>query len=152
MLSSRPLAALAALLVLAGCSASALRGSDMTPEGPTWRLVAFGDGTAPAGEITVSFADGGLSGSAGCNRYFGGYVRDGAELATSDIGSTRRMCEPPLMEQERRFLDAMQEATRWAEQGDRLALSDVAGDVLLQFERAGASGDASDEPSGGMRP
>ena len=56
------------------------------------------------------------------------------------------------MEQERRFLDAMQEATRWAEQGDRLALSDVAGDVLLQFERAGASGDASGEPDGGMRP
>lgn len=137
----KPLAILAVLLVLAGCSASTPRGpaSDSTPAGAAWNLVAFGDGTAPLREITATFGDDGdINGAAGCNRYFGTYERDGDGLTVSGLGSTRMMCEPPVMEQERRFLDAVQSATHWAQQGDRLALSDVAGRVLLQFENRGS--------------
>ena len=112
----------------------------MTPAGLTWTLDAFGDGTAAVdGDApTVQFdADGSISGSAGCNRYFGTYQHDGAELSISPLGTTKRLCAPPANAQERRFLDALQSVTMWEQTADVLTLSDASGAVTLRFVSSG---------------
>lgn len=64
--------------------------------------------------LTVTFAaDGRAHGHAGCNHWFAGYQLEGHALAFERPGSTRKLCAPALMEQERRFLDAIGQVQRW---------------------------------------
>ena len=57
--------------------------------------------------------DGRAFGSAGCNHWFASYTLKDAELRFSQAGSTRKMCAPALMEQEARFLTALEKVQRW---------------------------------------
>ncbi len=57
--------------------------------------------------------DGRAYGNAGCNHWFASYRMQGDQLSFSEIGSTRKMCPPVLMEQEQRFLDALSKVQRW---------------------------------------
>ena len=66
-----------------------------------------------------------ISGLAACNRYFGQIGLDAGSIAISQIGSTRMACAPPVMEQERRFLAALQAAASWDRRGDVLLLFDT---------------------------
>ncbi len=85
---------------------------------------------------TMTLADDGGSGFAGCNRWFSQYARDGESLAFSDIGATRMACEQPAMTIESNFLSAL-ERTRAAHiDGDRLTLLDADGVVTVRFLRA----------------
>ena len=52
-------------------------------------------------------------GNAGCNHWFGGYSLDDEQLSFSAPASTMKMCAPALMEQEQRFLKALQSVQRW---------------------------------------
>ncbi|ARS49583.1 META domain-containing protein [Ectopseudomonas hydrolytica] len=64
--------------------------------------------------LTVTFAaDGRAHGHAGCNHWFAGYSLKGDALSFEPAGSTRKMCAPALMEQEQRFLAALDEVQRW---------------------------------------
>ncbi|MGQ7957121.1 META domain-containing protein [Pseudomonas sp. SP16.1] len=64
--------------------------------------------------LTITFAaDGRAHGHAGCNHWFAGYSLNGDALDFDVPGSTRKMCAPALMEQERRFLDAIGQVQRW---------------------------------------
>lgn len=89
-----------------------------------WRFERItGVAVLPDRAPTVSFAaDGKMSGSAGCNRFVGSYSATGHELAVSDAGVTRMMCEPPLMEQEQRALAALRGAERFEFDGAALLL------------------------------
>ncbi|MFJ3481906.1 META domain-containing protein [Pseudomonas sp. NPDC090202] len=57
--------------------------------------------------------DGRAYGNAGCNHWFAAYRLDGDAISFGPLGSTRKQCAPALMEQERRFLDAMGKVQRW---------------------------------------
>ncbi len=57
--------------------------------------------------------DGRAYGTAGCNHWFAPYRLDGEHLRFSEIGSTRKLCSPAVMEQEQRFLDALGRVERW---------------------------------------
>lgn len=57
--------------------------------------------------------DGRAYGNAGCNHWFASYRMQGDQLSFSEIGSTRKMCPPVLMEQEQSFLDALSKVQRW---------------------------------------
>jgi len=64
--------------------------------------------------LTLTFGeDGRAYGSAGCNHWFAPYQLDNAQLSFGAIGSTRRLCAPALMEQEARFLKALEAVKRW---------------------------------------
>lgn len=64
--------------------------------------------------LTITFAaDGRAHGNAGCNHWFANYALNGNALSFERPGSTRKMCAPALMEQERRFLDAIAQVQRW---------------------------------------
>jgi heat shock protein HslJ len=116
-------------------------------EGPTWSLLAFVEPNPieemPASlpipaepvsgtEITATFADGTLRGSAGCNSYQAVYGVDGAALAVGSIAFTEMACLDPegVMEQEGRFLEVLQDVVAaevygqqlWLETGDGWAL------------------------------
>lgn len=58
-------------------------------------------------------AEGRAQGSGGCNRWFGPYQLQDRQLSFGPLGSTRKLCPPALMEQEARFLQALDQVQRW---------------------------------------
>lgn len=64
--------------------------------------------------LTLTLGDDGRAyGTAGCNHWFAPYQLEGERLRFSQVGSTRKLCAEPLMEQEQRFLDALGRVERW---------------------------------------
>ena len=68
------------------------------------------DGSNPG--ITFDKA-GRISGTPGCNRFMGGYEVTGEGLRIGPIGATMMACPDPLMQQERRMLDALEQVRRF---------------------------------------
>lgn len=98
-----------------------------------------GDPVAAKVSSTVAFgADGSVTGSAGCNRYFGAYSVDGSSIAFGHLASTQMMCPPEQMEQEQRFLEVLARAERFEqrEEGSLVLYSAEGGEsmVLSQVE------------------
>ena len=48
-------------------------------------------------------ADGRVSGTGGCNRFFGSYTLSGNKLSIGPLASTRMLCAPNIMKAERQF-------------------------------------------------
>ncbi|MNF34516.1 META domain protein [compost metagenome] len=64
--------------------------------------------------LTLTLAeDGRAYGNAGCNHWFAPYTLQGHSLTFGKVGSTRKLCAPALMEQEQRFLKALETVQRW---------------------------------------
>ncbi len=125
------------VLTLAGCSteqaapAIELRGS-------AWQAEDIDQGGIIDNSVaTIEFgSDGRVSGSTGCNRYFGSVTRADGHFSLSEVGSSRRACVPAIMNQEQRFLDALLEAERIEVQDDLwLQLFDAQGNRRLKFIR-----------------
>jgi heat shock protein HslJ len=57
--------------------------------------------------------DGRAYGNAGCNHWFAAYSLADNHLSFSEIGSTRKLCPPPIMAQEQRFLETLGKVQRW---------------------------------------
>ena len=74
-----------------------------------WRVTQIGgDVVAQISAPTMTFtADGRLYGSTSCNRFSSSYGLDGNSLEVGNVAATKRACEAGLMQQERRFLDAL---------------------------------------------
>jgi heat shock protein HslJ len=79
-------------------------------EGPTWILQR----TLLRTEVTAIFEEGKVTGSAGCNTYNGTYtVTVGAnedEIAIGPLATTRMACQQNIMDQETRYLGALEAA------------------------------------------
>ncbi|MDU9390719.1 META domain-containing protein [Pseudomonas sp. zfem002] len=64
--------------------------------------------------LTLTLAeDGRAYGNGGCNHWFAQYQLQGDRLSFGSIGSTRKLCAPALMEQEKRFFEALATVQRW---------------------------------------
>jgi heat shock protein HslJ len=127
-----------ALLVLAvtlsGCSPSPTESASL--EGTRWALVALeGEplltGTAPSAEFSADE----ISGSTGCNRYFGTYAVSGSDCTISNVASTEMWCADPegVMDLEDAFLAALASATGYRLTGEQLELLDATDSVVLTF-------------------
>jgi heat shock protein HslJ len=79
----------------------------------------------------MSFKDGKVSGSAGCNNFHGTYATEGSKLQLGPLGTTRRACEEPLMTQEREFLAALASATTWSIDGNVLDMHRADGERAI---------------------
>lgn len=94
--------------------------------GTAWRLVEFDAGEpVPEGvEITALFEPGRMAGAGGCNRYTGPVSIDLAAgtLQGGPMVSTKMACPPPRMENETRYLGALQRATGIALEPGRLTI------------------------------
>jgi heat shock protein HslJ len=51
-----------------------------------------------------------IKGSTGCNSFFGSYTLDLYAISFSDIGSTERACEQPIMDVENAFMNGLRNA------------------------------------------
>jgi len=72
-----------------------------------------GQGIIDSSRASLSFdAEGRVSGSTSCNRYFAGYSLNGHRLEINQAATTMMACPEALMQQERRFLNALEAAQR----------------------------------------
>lgn len=64
--------------------------------------------------LTITLGeDGRAYGTGGCNHWFAPYTLEGDKLSFGKVGSTRKLCAPALMEQEKRFLQSLETVQRW---------------------------------------
>jgi putative lipoprotein len=124
------------LAALAGCSAASQESAMASLAGSSW-LVQDIDGrsVAPDLQTTVAFGeDGTVAGTGGCNRFTGGAGVGAGTIAVGPLASTRMACPPAVMDQERRFFDAMARAASWSVGADGLLrLSDAGGAEILRL-------------------
>jgi len=107
------IAAVLSISIVIGLAACSTSGSGFMLEDTKWFLSSYGeqgnlisiiDGT----EITATFdsAEGRVSGSSGCNTYFGEYEVEDDKLSISEMAHTEMACLSPegVMEQEQEYL------------------------------------------------
>jgi heat shock protein HslJ len=127
------ISALVLLLVLNGC---ATMSAPPKLENGAWILHTIND-ELPYGNdaITLSFnSDSQLSGNAGCNDYHANYSHDETTLNIDTISTTRKMCTPEAMQQERRYLQLLGEAATFQDKCNWLRIH-TQGNDLLMFKR-----------------
>jgi heat shock protein HslJ len=137
------------IMVLAGCTKTqhVLVREPASPslglEG-RWDLVSYGPVGSEATVLTdrqvfIDFtSDGKISGSGGCNRYFGGWgflegTKDAIRIWRT--GSTKMTCEGPIMTQEYRYLEELSRVSTYAAEGKELRLYYDEGRGVLRFSR-----------------
>jgi heat shock protein HslJ len=124
--------------------ATAISQSLQIAQAPTlqgsWRLAnmtepPFPTPMVPSGDLTADFEKGRIFGSGGCNRYNGSYTTKGNQMKIGPLASTFKACEQPVMEQETRFLKALQQAVRYTVNKDGLQIyyKNDQGEGVLRF-------------------
>lgn len=106
-----------------------------TLEGPIWSATGINNGNEAVVSLiaetsaTATFANGTVSGNAGCNNYTASYVVDGNVLTVGPAASTMMFCAEPegLMDQEAQFLAALSNSTTWEVHNGVLWLRDDTG-------------------------
>ncbi|HEY95575.1 MAG TPA: META domain-containing protein [Dehalococcoidia bacterium] len=122
------------ILTFTGCSDA----TSNKLEDTKWVLVSYGDRDNPKDviegtEITATFnsADDRVTGSAGCNNYFGSYeTKDGLSLGM--LANTEMWCGEPegRMDQETGYLKILQASKSYTVKGSRLTI-DCGDNVLI---------------------
>jgi len=128
---------LALTLALVGCAPLADTTKPIGLDGTDWVLTSF-SGKPPIADskLTLKFAQGSASGSAGCNQYHSTYTASGSKLEFGMIAATKRACLAPEMNtQEAAYLEALSKTTAYEASAERLMLRDGANSVLLELER-----------------
>ena len=126
------------LAVLAAAVLAAPAPAQTTPlAGSEWRPSFMSRAELPAGvKIEVEFGpDGRITGSGGCNRFFGGYRVSGNHIKIGPLASTRKGC-PGLIKLEATFFATLQAADSFEQTDTALILFDASGAKLAQFARA----------------
>src|SRR5688572_24983584 len=133
----------AVVIALVGSGCSLMRpDSPATPKveltGSTWVAEDIdGKGVIDNAQSTLIFGtDGRVSGRAGCNQYGGSVTLNGASMILDQVFSTKMACTAlALMDQETRFLEALQATRSYRMEGPKLVLVDGSGKPRLRFDR-----------------
>jgi heat shock protein HslJ len=111
--------------------------------GTAWRATMVNNGAgavvslALGTAITATFgADGTLSGTAGCSPFTTTYATDGDRMTIAPPVSARKACTGAVMEQERRFLGALERVAAYRLGERRLELRDAAGALQVSLTLA----------------
>lgn len=103
-------------------------------EGATWVAEDIaGRGVIDDLQSTLRLEHGRAAGLAGCNRYTAAAKAEAGTLQLGPLAATRMMCPPAIMDQERRFLEALQSVTGYGFAGSLLELRDATGKVVLRL-------------------
>ena len=129
------LSALVILFSAQGCAQEDMK-PDVTLTNTYWKLVELNGMAVSPGEDRelhmILRGEDEVGGYAGCNQFTGSVtVTDGA-ISFGPIASTRRMCAD-VIEQEDAFLQALENAQRYAISGEDLAIENAGGDVTMRF-------------------
>lgn len=105
-----------------------------------WRLANMSEDALPtpmlpSETLTAEFAGDRLSGSGGCNRFMGGFKTQDNQLTIEPLASTFKACETPIMDQEAKYLAALQGAQRYEvnDQGLQIFYQTAQGSGVLRF-------------------
>jgi len=125
-----------AAFMAGGCSAPGIETKQAVDlVGTSWLAEEIG-GTDVAGSVkpTLDFIEPGkVAGRGGCNRFFGAVTIKGQSMEFGKMGSTMMACPPPIMEQERRYLEALGEAKRFEVKDGTLLLFKNDSDSIVRF-------------------
>jgi len=94
--------------------------------GLEWVLLELGQNQPPPEDVKISivFQDDKVLGNSGCNNYFAGVVSPSpGELGFNGMGATRMACPAPVMDVERRYLQALSGASGFRFLAGRLVLT-----------------------------
>lgn len=95
-----------------------------------------GGGVIDRAQSTLAFKEnGGVTGSGGCNRFVGSATIREQSLSIGPLATTKMACAPALMDQEQKFLSALEAAKSYAFDGAFLRLIDGNGTVLVRLTR-----------------
>lgn len=107
-------------------------------DGVIWKVTGYNNGrqavVSPLKDttLTLTFKDGTVSGSAGCNTFRASYTLAGDQLTIGPAAATRKAClGTGVMQQEQEFLAALATTTRWAIDGGMLELHRADGERVL---------------------
>jgi heat shock protein HslJ len=109
--------------------------------GTSWDVINYNNGREAVvsvladTSITAVFdEDGTISGSAGCNSYFGPYTAEAGAIEIGPLASTRMACaEDGVMEQEAAFLAALETASTYKITGNSMEMRDEGGALVAMF-------------------
>lgn len=104
-------------------------------ESRRWSLTEINGTKTESTKAFVEFniAEKRIAGNAGCNRMFGKFEINGEAIKFSGIGSTKVFCaQEGVMKLESDFLKALENTTRFAQQGDTLNFY-AADNLILKF-------------------
>jgi heat shock protein HslJ len=123
-------------LALAAGSAGVALAADLL--GGDWRPSFLAETDLPAGiQMTVHFGpDGKITGSGGCNQFFGAYAISGNTINIGPIASTRKGC-PGIIGGEAAFFAPLEIAKSFTQEGGTLVLFDATGAKIAEFDRVG---------------
>jgi heat shock protein HslJ len=115
-------------LAAAACASNAPRNE---LSGTSWRVESIAGESAPG--PTIEFAQDRISGTGGCNRFFGGYTADDGRLTITGVGATRMACEQAVMQRESAFFSVLNAAQSYTRAADRLTITSADGrDLVLR--------------------
>jgi putative lipoprotein len=103
--------------------------------GTTWRLEDLaGAGVIDRTLATLEFPEAGsVVGQGTCNRFFGQFEASGSALKITRLGATKKMCPPAVMDQETKYLRALEGAQRFEIEGRTLRVYSTGLDRPLRF-------------------
>ncbi|MBE9475206.1 MAG: META domain-containing protein, partial [Chloroflexi bacterium] len=113
--------------------------------GNLWKVLSYNNGKEAVvsviigTELTAVFdEEGQLSGAAGCNNYSAAYEVDGEMINIGPAITTRKACSDPegIMEQEMEYLAALEMASSYQFEDDRLILLDSEGRRVVNYQLA----------------
>ena len=122
--------------------------TDQGLAGTSWEVIAYNNGKEAVvsviigTEITADFGeDGQVTGSAGCNHYFGPYQTEGDTISMGPFGMTEMFCQEPegLMEQESAYLAALETAATYKIEGINMEMRTAEGALVGTFHRTMAA-------------
>ena len=124
-----------AMLALGGASAAVAQQGTKRLTGSEWLAEDIrGGGVIDNARSTIAIAaDGAVSGSGGCNRMTGRAKIDGQAIGIGPLATTRKACVPALMDQERKFLAALEATRAYRFDGAVLRFLDASGLELVRF-------------------
>ncbi len=118
-------------------------GSSNPLAGSAWRVMQYWDGDSlepPLAStfLTVRFGfDNTVDGFAGCNTFSARYIANASTLSVASVNASTQVCsQPGVMTQERAFLRALQEASRYNTSGSTLTAQNGAGRTMLMLARS----------------
>lgn len=115
---------------------------ELTLEGPTWLLETYVNledqptERLPETRVTITFADGVVSGTGGCNNYSGSYEVDGSNLTIGQPVSTMMACVPDeILIQETAYFANLGNVASYEIIDGRLHLRDADGQSILIYSQ-----------------
>lgn len=120
----------AAVMLLSACNPILSRDP---LNGTSWSLGAIDETPTLQGIlVTLTFADGQVSGSSGCNSYGGSYKVNGEKITIRSLVSTLMACQDiDIMEQEQTYMQYLQNAQTYQIDSDQLQIATIDGKVLV---------------------